>query len=412
MSLPASKTRRLRPILLPQSDSLTYSLVLILHPRTRIPTCYLQRTNSATASKPNGSSSSYNIYEITEIGGDLLSQSTSSGGGGSCKPRPRADEIAREKARSLLFTSNFNNERETVADNNSNNNDSNDNDNGNGSLNALEDVDGKKQEQAYVLEQGKIVVSSLFSTFYFVLPVLFDNRDQFLQADNLHDLLETKKYSPEGCEVMPFEEFKSCIKPFCETLDQNQTGIAAVDDDEDDAPTTNDTSFYKFSSTKLFQYLDKIVARIVKSGLPVDIHRRIITDALTPPDLDTQIPADLLAAAIEQTAMHLVSSNLLPEISTAYLKTRNFTKLAEHVQFVKKQKDVAVAQQQALAQQQQRVTSRKRAGHGVDGEFGNEGKKVKTDATKTRSQRVLSKVDKTSMKSITSFFKPAVIKKK
>lgn len=329
--------KRLRAVILPKSEVDSYSLALLAHPRTRVPTRYLKTAGGA-------------IYELTEIAGEP--------GMNGGRPRPRADEIATGKARSLLFTSN------------------------------------KEEGTSYVLEEGKIVVSTPISPFYFALGLLYDSRDQFLTADNLHDLLESEKYTPCGCSVFTqFEAFKTCITPFCDNLNNNGDGYEG---------------FFKFSPEKLFTHLDKIVSRIVVHGLPADIHRRIVIEALTPPTLDAEIPKDLLDLAVERTAMYLVSSNIPVDLSDMYLATRDFTKLDEHLQVIKTQKQVAQQQQQALAQQQQQVASRKRSG-ALD-EFLADGKKSKTAAPKTRGERVLAKVDKSSMKSITSFFKPAAKK--
>lgn len=331
-------TPKLKTILLPKkAASSSYEIVTLAHPRTRIPTRYLEIVPQPGSAEPT------KLFELTEVSGDWQE---ANGG----KPRPSPDDSARAKAHSFLFTS------------------------------ASED-----KTDGFVVEEAKFTISTPISLIYFALDVLFDLKDKVLPLDSIHDLLESTKYTPAGCSVsIPYKEFEAVIQPFCDC---------------------SNGQFYKLSLEKLFAHLNRIVTRIIdNNGLPADIYKRLVVDQLTPPSsesLTAEIPQDIIALAVKQAAISLVCSNVPVDLSILFFETHDFSKLTEYINTIKKQKEAAIVQQQAL---QQQISSRKRGGAGVD-DILNDAKKAKP--IKTRSQKMLEKVDKSSMKSISSFFKPA-----
>lgn len=335
-------TPKLKTILLPkQNVPINYKIFTFAHPRTRIPTRYLEIESQT------GSTTQTSLFELTELSGDWHE---ANGG----KSRPSPEESARLKAHSFLFTSASNDK-----------------------------TDG------FAIENANITVSTPISRFYFALAVLFDSKDQALPLDSIHDLLETEKYAPTGCSVsIPYKVFEIVIKPFCDC---------------------SNGQFYKLSLDKLFAHLNQIVKRVIDNkGLPADIYKKNIVDQLTPPSsesLTAEIPQDIIDLAVKQTVMSLVCSNIPVDLGVLFFETHDFSRLTEYTVTIRKQKEAAIMQQQAL---QQQITSRKRGGGGVDGLLADA---KKSKLVKTRSQKMLEKVDKSSMKSISSFFKPAPKKK-
>lgn len=267
------------------------------------------------------------------------------------RPRPQLEQVSTGKARSFFFQS----ESESNDD--------------------------------LVVSSAVLTVCTPMNPLFFALPALLSCQAHFLSADMIHDALESPKFTPSEC-VAPLEYagFESLISLIC---------------DRSEPPL--DTHL-KLSDSKLFSLLDKLVDRVLNgSGIPEQMKQQMVIEPLTPPKLGASAPEDMVKIALERVAMSLVCSYVPEELCFRYFKTRNFELLDKYITSIKTERENAQEQQMALLNP---GTNRKR---GALDELPGENKKSK--ATKTRGQRVLEKIDKTGIKSLTSFFKPAAKKK-
>lgn len=369
------------------SSTCDYDIVLMAHPRTQVPTRYLRPT-----SNPSGSL----IYEMTQISGE---HALNTSGG---KPRPRADELAAGHARSLLLVT-----PATCT-----------------SLETITQNGVTTAEDAVVQEHARVVVCTPVDPLYFALGILMDQRAQFWPLDHLHDLWSEKsdKYGGgkgSGCVVLGFEAFRNAVVPVCE-------GPEGVDLEGERNGGDCDSSggvFVRLSMEKLVRRVAATVTRITDAGLPPAMHRALVVDALSPPTSTTasanstssgtkdSIPPEIVTAATTRAALNLVLTYipaplctllLAHPLASTLLPIPSFAALETYERDLKKQKTEAAAHQTMLAQQQQTLANRKRGASAIGG-LGEEGEKKR----QTRGERVLAKVDKSGMKKLTSFFKPA-----
>lgn len=415
-SAPGVPKHSLKTIILPAPQSQAssgstcdYDIVLMAHPRTQVPTRYLRPTTS----NPQGS---LTIYEMTQISGE---HTPNTPGG---KPRPRADELAAGHARSLLHVT-----PATSA-----------------SVETITQNGVTTAEDAVVQEHARVVVCTPVDPLYFALGILSDQRAQFWPLDHLHDLWsESEKYCGKGsgCTVLGFEAFRDAVVPVCE-------GPDGVDLDGEGKEGDGSSVFVRLSMEKLVRRVAATVTRITDAGLPPAMHRALVVDALSAPSstssftstttsttstttstistttsttstttstIEPSIPADILSAATTRAALNLVFTYIPSSLSTLLLAhplfstllppIANFGALEAYERDLKKQKTEAAAHQTMLATQQQTLANRKR-GASAMGSLG--GSDVGAEKKKqTRGERVLAKVDKSGMKKLTSFFKPA-----
>lgn len=303
------------------------------------------------------------------------------------RPRPRAEQIAAAKARSLLVI-----DGPAVPD-------------GQDSQVAPEE---EEEEQGQVLEDARLVVPTRINPLFLTLGVLDAAREQYLPVDELHDRFEAA--TPKGCTrpALAYEAFKAAVHPVCEELPTSSSSSGATSEG------TTMPDFVRLSLPKLFARLDAMVARVVAAGLPREMHQRLVLDALTPPSTSSaagdEVSPELVSAAVRRAAMSLVCSNVPPGLSTLYMATADFSALEARLAELRTARLAAAVRQDELAQQGAQVASRKRAaGGGGLGDLLD--KKAKTAAL-TRGERVLRKVNKTGIKSLTSFFGPAAIVKR
>lgn len=383
MTESSSKDSRLKAMLIPKPQpGSQYTLVTMIHPRTRAPTRFL-RTGNVMSS----------IYELTSITGKRRIH---------IPGEPRIADLASEKAKSLLIETEM--EKSTES-----------NDNGIDMSQGTEN----NENTSYYLSDPSITICTPVSPVFFILDTLFKARSQFLQPDVIYEMLETAtlQHSPSA-NTLDYITFKKAAFSICIPMTKEDPGSESVFSEA--LNQLSDNNLYKLSPSLMVKHFEKIVHRIIDAGLPKEIYKRMVEGPILPPysteNEEGKADPAMIELATQRAAMHLVCSYIPPEISNIYLATKKeaFAKLDAHIADISRQKQIAIANQVALATtglsdgQARNVITKKR---GPDSSVANSNKKKQaTTETRSRATNTLAKVDKSGTRSLSSFFKPVAKK--
>lgn len=362
----------------PKDDSEhQYTLVVMVHPRTRSPTRFLKTDDNSGL-----------IYELTAITGQRRAH---------LPGEPRSADIASEKARSLLI--------ENVIDMDSD--DTNDT--------PMTDNDSD-EEPSYYLSDPTITVCTPVSPLFFVLEALFKSRAQFMQPDVIYEMLESQtREASSSATPIDYETFKKAAFPIC---------IPMIKDQPPEVPNQlSENNLYKLSMVLLVKHFDQIVQRVLKAGLPQEIKTRMVEGPLLPPytseNQDSQLDPELVQIASERAAIHLICSYVPPELSSIYIATKRakFDKVDAEIEKVTKQKQEAAAAQAIISTAGLSTSHtpaenyKKRPASDSASVGSNKKQAIASTAVQSRAAKTLAKVDKSNIRSLSSFFKPAPKKK-
>lgn len=181
-------------------------------------------------------------------------------------------------------------------------------------------------ESDLAISSPDLLVCTPINGLFFVLPILYSNRDKFLSADQIQDLNESRL--PKYCEAITTEMFEHSLHQVCETMQLEEDLL------------------YKFSKQKFISYLDSITGKVSKSMPPgmFEYHMEL----LRPGDISKSVPQEMIDLCRCQLATHYICAYLSVTLSDVYLSSKNFESLDAYKSQVKLEKKQLKEQQERL----------------------------------------------------------------
>ncbi|CAN6663909.1 hypothetical protein TRVA0_035S01090 [Trichomonascus vanleenenianus] len=214
----------------------------------------------------------------------------------------------------------------------------------------------------HIISDALIFTVTPFNPIFLILPTLYGNRRQYMTADDLGDILESRMAK----DTMP--------------IPQQVISNALAKSGADYCDMMNG-DMYKLNEDKLVAKLDQL-ALVIEQNLPKSIELNYISDMLASRNA---VAEEIKQLARKKAAMDLVCSYLDQEIAETWISKHDFSSLVAAIAQIEKEKEQARIEQMSL-----QPTGAKRSSSAIE--------------TKKKGAKAAKKANTTGNSKITSFF--------